>query len=177
MSRLNVITTKFGDSGKTNLVNRDVSKSSKIIECIGSIDEANSVIGVALDRLHEYVVDHKDLFHVIQNNLFDLGADVILGTSKINEEHIAFLEMKISSINQELPPLKSFIIPTGETSAMHQARSVVRRAERSFWRAITKSMPKYPGVYLNRLSDLLFVVCRAINHKHFSKNEEQWVRI
>jgi len=177
VSRLNIITTKFGDSGKTNLVNRNVSKASKIIECIGSIDEANSTIGVSVEALNEFIAEYKELLHTVQNNLFDLGADIILNSTKINAEHISFLEGKIDEINKTLPPLQSFILPIGKTAIMHQARSVVRRAERAFWRATAKSGHKFPGVYLNRLSDLLFVVCRAITHKHFQSSEEQWVRI
>lgn len=181
MSRLNAITTKYGDSGMTNLVYKDVHKSSDIIECIGSIDEANSTIGVALDRLSDFVQEYQDMFDTIQNNLFDLSADIILNTNKINKTHIEYLESEIHRINKALPALESFIIPTGDTSIMHQARSVVRRAERSFWKAVNNDTETEhvldPGVYLNRLSDLLFVVCRDINHKYFTSKEETWVRI
>ena len=176
MSRLNKIITKTGDSGMTNLVSRDVHKSNPIIECIGAIDEANSFIGHARNTLVSELSEFAAVLDSIQNNLFDLSADLICGTNKVNQEYIKILEEQANKANESLGPLTSFILPKGSSSSIHVARAVVRRAERAFW-AYAQDEKEYnsdPGVYLNRLSDLLFIICRVINQ---SEKEELWQRL
>lgn len=178
-SRLNVIVTRNGDNGVTDLVSRKVKKTSRIIDLIGCLDEANCAIGNALNQVPEMDRDHGEMFLVIQNNLFDLGADIISGKNKIEQANVEYLEEMASKINAKLPPLQSFVIPRGKTASIHLARAIVRRAERSFWRIKIKHMPslQQKGIYLNRLSDLLFIVARDINHRYTESEEEIWKRL
>jgi cob(I)alamin adenosyltransferase len=99
---------------------------------------------------------------MIQNNLFDLSADIICKSTKINDTNIAYLEDAIHTLNSALPPLTSFIIPN---SPIHYARTVVRRTERSFWNYHIEHQENstLPGKYLNRLSDLLFIIARDLH--------------
>jgi cob(I)alamin adenosyltransferase len=161
MVHLTRIYTKTGDEGQTSTaINERVEKSSPIIEAIGSVDEANSAIGMAT----EY---HNDIIDTIQSDLFDLGAELAgAPTIKISEERISYLENVIDDYNEYLEPLNSFVLPTGP---LHNARSVVRRAEREVWKVegINPNIPRY----LNRLSDLLFVMARY----HNRGNEKLWV--
>ena len=175
--KLDVITTKYGDKGKTNLVDIDVSKSDQIMELIGSIDEANAAIGFAMFA----VSTNLHILRKVQNSLFDLAADIISEAQgkknlQITEEQISELQDQINKINAQLPGLTSFVIPKGRSSPMHLARTIVRRAERCFWRYREERVDanELPGVYLNRLSDLLFVVCRYIHNR--IDEEELWVR-
>lgn len=161
MVHLTRIYTKTGDDGKTSTAtNERINKSSDLIEAIGAVDEANSAIGMAT----EY---HNDIMDRIQNDLFDLGAELAgAPTITISEERIVYLENVIDDYNQYLEPLHSFILPVGP---LHNARTVVRRAERQVWKleGININIPKY----LNRLSDLLFVMAR-----YYSKgNEKLWI--
>jgi cob(I)alamin adenosyltransferase len=155
------IYTKTGDDGKTSTAtNERIDKSSDLIEAIGAVDEANSAIGMATDF-------HNDIIDRIQSDLFDLGAELSgAPTITISEERITHLENIIDDYNQYLEPLHSFVLPTG---ALHNARTVVRRAERQVWKieGINANIAKY----LNRLSDLLFVMARY----HNKGNEKLWV--
>jgi len=155
------IYTKTGDDGKTSTAtNERIDKSSSLIEAIGAVDEANSAIGMAT----EY---HNDIIDRIQSDLFDLGAELSGATTiVISEERITYLENIIDDYNGYLEPLHSFVLPTG---AIHNARTVVRRAERQVWKieGINPNIAKY----LNRLSDLLFVMARY----HNKGNEKLWV--
>jgi cob(I)alamin adenosyltransferase len=168
--RLTRIYTKTGDDGGTSLANNlRTHKTSPIVEAIGAVDEANSAIGMAT----EY---YNDIIERVQNDLFDLGADLAGSKSMtISEDRITYLENVIDDYNSYLEPLNSFVLPTG---ALHNARTIVRRAERAVWMAIeihghnddyeiNKNIP----VYLNRLSDLLFVMARY----HNKDNEKLWV--
>ena len=161
MVHLTRIYTKTGDDGKTSTAtNERIDKSSDLIEAIGAVDEANSAIGMATDF-------HNDIMDRIQNDLFDLGAELSgAPTIVISEERIAHLENIIDDYNEYLEPLHSFVLPTG---ALHNARTVVRRAERQVWKieGINPNIAKY----LNRLSDLLFVMARY----HNKGNEKLWV--
>ena len=174
--RLSVITTKYGDNGKTNLVNEEVLKSDEVIELIGTIDEANACIGSAM----EAVPINLPILKTVQNSLFDLSADIIRerqeGERTVTIKHIQEIETIIKSLNEQLPPLTSFIIPKGRSAPMHLARTIVRRAERCFWRYSEERVlfDSTPGIYLNRLSDLLFVVCRYIHNR--ADQEELWVK-
>lgn len=161
MVHLTRIYTKTGDNGQTSTAtNERIHKSSDLIEAIGAVDEANSAIGMATDF-------HNDIIDRIQSDLFDLGAELSgAPTIVISEERITYLENIIDDYNEYLEPLRSFVLPTG---AMHNARTIVRRAERQVWKIedINPNIAKY----LNRLSDLLFVMARY----HNKGNEKLWV--
>jgi cob(I)alamin adenosyltransferase len=161
MVHLTRIYTKTGDDGKTSTAtNERIDKSSDLIEAIGAVDEANSAIGMATEF-------HNDIIDRIQNDLFDLGAELSgAPTIVISEAKITHLENIIDDYNEYLEPLHSFVLPTG---AIHNARTIVRRAERQVWKieGINPNIAKY----LNRLSDLLFVMARY----HNKGNEKLWV--
>lgn len=161
MVHLTKIYTKTGDDGTTSTAkNERVHKSSLLIEAIGTVDEANSAIGMAT----EY---HNDIIDRIQSDLFDLGAELAgAPTITISENRIKYLENVIDDYNEYLEPLHSFILPTGP---LHNARTIVRRAERSVWK-IDEINPNI-AKYLNRLSDLLFVMARY----HNKNNEKLWI--
>jgi cob(I)alamin adenosyltransferase len=161
MVHLTRIYTKTGDDGKTSTATNDrINKSSALIEAIGAVDEANSAIGLAT----EY---HNDIIDRIQNDLFDLGAELAgAPTITISENRITHLENIIDDYNEYLEPLNSFVLPTGP---LHNARTVVRRAEREVWRIEDPINPNI-AKYLNRLSDLLFVMARY----HNKGNEKLW---
>lgn len=162
MVHLTRIYTKTGDNGETSLANnKRVPKHSAEIEAIGAIDVANSAIGMC---------PHNATFDAIQNDLFDLGAELSgANTIKINEEKVNWLESAIDDINQYLQPLNSFVLPTGP---IHFARTMVRQAELKLWWS-QNYMEINPNImkYMNRLSDLLFVMARYYN----KENEKLWV--
>lgn len=169
MVKLNKIYTRTGDTGETSLVNGTrVSKHSRRPSAFGEIDEANSVIGLA--RLHSS--DHADdMLGRIQNDLFDLGADIATPESdkpalRITDEQVKRLEAEIDEMNASLDPLSSFILPGGsDVSAwLHLARTVVRRAERHMTELATEEVVNEAAMqYINRLSDHLFVLARHLN--------------
>ena len=167
MVKLNRIYTRTGDAGTTGLVDGSrVSKAEPVMIAIGDVDEANSAIGVALAALGRR--DPASRLLVIQNDLFDLGADIatpegIGGALRIVPEQVARLEAEIDAMNAGLSPLTSFILPGGDpaAAALHLARAIVRRAERS---AVAAGGLNAPALaYLNRLSDWLFVAAREVN--------------
>lgn len=166
MVKLNKIYTRTGDGGTTGLVDGSrVSKAAPLMAAIGDVDEANSAIGVARAALGPGEV--SSMLARIQNDLFDLGADLatpagIEGALRIAPAQIAWLEQRIDALNAALGPLTSFVLPAGEAAAaaLHLARSIVRRAERS---AVAAGAGAQPLAYLNRLSDLLFVSARFVN--------------
>jgi cob(I)alamin adenosyltransferase len=167
--KLNKIYTRTGDGGSAGLVDGSrVSKSSLRMTAIGEVDEANAAIGVAIASLGSGDVADKLL--AIQNDLFDLGADVatpgeVEGALRIVAPQVERLEREIDAMNADLPPLTSFILPSGSAgvAALHFARAVVRRAERAAV-ALNEFEPLNPHVlaYLNRLSDHLFVAARFV---------------
>jgi len=169
--KLNKIYTRTGDSGETGLVDGSrVAKCDPRMAAIGDVDEANSAIGVAL--LHVADEELRAMLARIQNELFDLGADLATPgedfapsemTLRIVAEQIDRLEREIDVMNEMLSPLRSFILPGGgEGSAyLHLARAVARRAERSAVAAAASlSLNPLALTYLNRLSDHLFVAAR-----------------
>lgn len=176
MVHLTRIYTKTGDDGTTSL--GDMSRTSKNdprLEAYATVDEANSSIGVVLstDELSE---DVRALLVRIQNDLFDVGADLCTPVSdapafeplRILESQIVFLEEKIDFYNESLEALRSFVLPSGTPAAahLHVARTVTRRAERCTWAAIHafgSGVNPLAAKYLNRLSDLLFVLARIAN--------------
>ena len=172
MVRLNRIYTKTGDSGDTGLADGSrIPKDHPLAQAIGDVDEANSAIGVAILHARE---EHVAMLRRIQNEMFDLGADLATPgedftpgemTLRITREQVERLEAEIDALNAELPPLTSFILPGGSpaVAALHMARAVVRRAERTAVQAAA-GVPLNPLAlaYLNRLSDHLFVLARAV---------------
>ncbi|MHA6724111.1 cob(I)yrinic acid a,c-diamide adenosyltransferase [Sphingomonas sp. RS2018] len=170
MVKLTKIYTRTGDAGTTGLVDGSrVSKADPRMAAIGDVDEANSAIGVALSSLTDDVVRAE--LGRIQNDLFDLGADLatpleIEGALRVTARQVERLEQAIDTLNADLAPLQSFILPAGDAgaAALHLARTVARRAERSVV-ACGESTPLSPEVaaYINRLSDYLFVAARYVN--------------
>ena len=169
MVKLNKIYTRTGDKGTAGLVDGSrVSKSSLRMTAIGEVDEANAAIGVAIALLKEGPISEQ--LREIQNDLFDLGADVatpgeIDGALRIVTSQVKRLESDIDLMNTGLAPLESFILPGGSAgvAALHLARAIVRRAERATV-ALNESEQLNPQLlaYLNRLSDHLFVTARHV---------------
>src|SRR5690242_9259827 len=165
-NRLTRIYTRTGDAGTTGLASgARVAKDAARIEAIGAVDELNSMLGVlAAESLPG---DLGERMAEIQNDLFDLGGELSLpGNALLGAAHVERLERELDRLNAALPPLKDFVLPAGSRSAAlaHVARAVCRRAER---RVVTlsrkqKIAPALPA-YLNRLSDLLFVLARELN--------------
>jgi cob(I)alamin adenosyltransferase len=167
-NRLSKIATRTGDDGTTGLGDgRRVSKDDARIEAIGDVDELNSSIGVLL--CEPMPSDVRTALTQIQNDLFDLGGELsIPGHSMIAESHLAQLDAWLEEYNGTLPALKEFILPGGSRAAAlaHVARTVCRRAERAIvalGRAETAGVNEAPRRYVNRLSDLLFVLARVLN--------------
>jgi cob(I)alamin adenosyltransferase len=165
-NRLSKIYTRTGDDGSTGLGNGSrVPKDSARVEAYGTVDELNSVIGVllALPALPQEVTN---CLTEVQHELFDLGGELCIpGHQLIRAEQVARLEHTLDAFNEGLPPLKEFILPGGgpAAAACHLARTVARRAERRAW-TLARNERINPEVlkYLNRLSDLLFVVARVL---------------
>jgi len=171
MVKLNKIYTRTGDDGTSGLVDGSrVSKSSAIMAAIGDVDEVNSVMGVAA-AIAEGAM--RDRLTTIQNDLFDLGADIATLSDPVGWEalrivpkQIERLEGEIDAMNATIAPLNSFVLPGGSqlAAALHVARATARRAERSAVAAHAEHPLNAPALeYLNRLSDWLFVAARAAN--------------
>ena len=180
MVKLNKIYTRTGDDGTTGLVDGSRSpKHAARIEAIGAVDEANSALGLAicaLDAGHDGVAALRR----VQNDLFDLGADLATPKGALDGEgfepgemvlrivggQVDWIERAIDTANEDLEPLTSFILPGGSEAAarLHVARASVRKAERAMT-ALAELEPVNPAAlhYINRLSDLLFVLARAAN--------------
>ena len=195
------IYTKTGDQGETGMLGGiRVSKSSIAIDVTGELDETNSLLGVVASQFNETLCnqtptlpDVLSKIHQIQNDLFDLGSRVSACLSDSGRavdflpERAELLEQWIDQLEADLPPLTAFILPGGSPagSFLHQTRAVSRRAERNFVRLTATDLPwpdngSDPGqrlstelVYLNRLSDLLFVMARYVNHQ-IGFEESQW---
>ena len=168
-NRLSRIYTRTGDDGTTGLGDGTrVRKDNARVEAYGTVDEANSAIGMVLavaglpDAVARCLIE-------IQHDLFDLGGELCIpGTQVIKAERVAQLEQVLDGFNDPLPALKDFILPGGgpAAAACHLARTIVRRAERRVWtladsEKVNVEVPRY----LNRLSDLLFVAARVVNHR------------
>lgn len=175
------IYTKTGDLGKTSLVTgKRVDKFHPRIECYGTIDELNSILGIASAHLQSK--EDKELTAQIQNQLFNLGSLIASDSPtqqkklpQITDKHIQNLEKKIDAFTEKLPPLRNFILPGGSTgsSFLHLARCVCRRAERLAFQLNKKSkINKAHLIYLNRLSDFLFVFARFVNHRELIADVE-----
>ena len=172
MVKLNKIYTKTGDKGSTLLGNgKRVGKNSLRVDAYGSVDEANATIGLSILRTNLKI---KKILQVIQNDLFDLGADLCVPDKKklkklsITKDRVEFIEKNIDNFNKKLSSLNSFILPGGSESStyLHIARTVTRRAERKVVALSEKEkINPITIIYLNRLSDLLFVLARYTNNK------------
>lgn len=173
MVKLNRIYTRTGDAGSAGLVDGSrVSKASLRMAAIGDVDEANAAIGCAISALELGTL--RERLVTIQNDMFDLGADIatpasIEGALRIIVPQVERLELEIDDMNRDLAPLTSFILPSGPAgvSALHLARAVVRRAERAAV-ALNEREPLNPQLlaFLNRLSDHLFVAARYLAAKN-----------
>ncbi len=178
MVTLNRIYTRTGDDGSTALGSGErVSKTARRVEAYGTVDETNATIGLARTLLDAGEGVMQERLARIQNDLFDLGADLCVPESgdqadkprlRITDAHVDRLEAEIDALNAELNPLRSFVLPGGRPAAaqLHVARTVSRRAEREIIRLADE-----PGEmigasaikYINRLSDFLFVAARYVN--------------
>ena len=178
MVRLNRIYTRTGDDGTTALAGGERRQKSDLrVEAYGTVDETNAAIGVARCALGDDAAGLDPVLARIQNDLFDLGADLAPpadaargdGALRIVQSQVERLEADIDRLNENLAPLKSFVLPGGTpaAAALHLARTISRRAER-----LMVALAATPGEsvdapamrYVNRLSDLLFVASRAANH-------------
>ena len=173
-NRLSKIYTRTGDEGTTGLGDGTrVPKDSPRVEAYGTVDECNSAVGMVL-AVPGIPADIRDILTQVQHDLFDLGGELCIpGHRAILDRHVDRLEAAIDTFNATLPPLKEFILPGGgqAAAACHLARTVARRAERRVW-ALARTEQVAPEVpqYLNRLSDLLFVVARVLaRHEHGSE--------
>jgi len=180
-NRLSKIVTKTGDRGTTGLADGSrVAKHSARIEAIGTLDELNSFVGLFIAELPS---DNElsAIFARVQNDLFDVGGELAMSTSEsqvqvLTEEHAARLEKVLEELNEQLPPLKNFILPGGSRllASCHLVRSIARRAERDFSRlAAAEPVNRHSQVYLNRLSDLAFVSARWLA-RELQINEVLW---
>ena len=172
-NRIDRVTTRTGDGGETSLADgRRHAKHDAKIELVGALDSANSAIGVLAV---ETEAPHAETLQDIQSRLFDAGAVVATGRSDADWRVLAAaLDEEIETMNAQLPPLKEFILPGGgrAAAAAHVARTAVRTAERAWWRAAHEedALAKADvGVYLNRLSDYLFVLARTV-----ATSERHW---
>jgi cob(I)alamin adenosyltransferase len=176
-NRLSKIYTRTGDDGTTGLGDGSrVPKDSARVEAYGTVDELNSCIGVLLvdkslpDKVRACLTE-------VQHELFDMGGELCIpGHQAIVAQQVARLEQELDEFNEALPPLKEFILPGGGpgASACHVARAVARRAERRVWTlARTETVGPEVMKYLNRLSDLLFVLARVMA-RHEQGTEVLW---
>ncbi len=184
MVKLDKIYTRGGDMGETSLGNgARVPKSAARVTAYGEVDEANAVVGLV--RLHTAGPEDAVLAR-IQNDLFDIGADLCVPivedpqhpVLRVTQNQVDWLEAQIDTFNAQLASLSSFILPGGTPAAafLHQARTVVRRAERQVVHLLAspdEAVNRLVLVYLNRLSDLLFVLSRTLNGQ--GANDILWV--
>ncbi len=165
-NRLSKIYTRTGDDGTTGLGDGSrVNKDSLRVDAMGDVDELNSVIGLMITEGVPYILQEQ--LTQIQHDLFNLGGEICIpGYVILQTERIEDLEEAIDTLNDDLEPLKEFILPGGTKAAAycHLARTVCRRAERKLIELHrTEKVTEISLQYLNRLSDLLFVMCRMIN--------------
>jgi cob(I)alamin adenosyltransferase len=190
--RITKVYTRAGDKGFTKLVGgKKVPKDAARIEAYGTIDELNSVLGLARvfnDELKNRLPAAQrldEIFRRLQNELFDLGSELATppdfsyeGMYHVGESEVKALEQLIDESQKDLAPLNSFILPGGGkvSGFLHQARTVCRRAEREVFRlSHEEAIGEWPLKYVNRLSDLLFVLSRWVS-KHLDEPEYLWER-
>jgi cob(I)alamin adenosyltransferase len=176
-NRLSRIYTRTGDDGTTGLGDGTrVAKDSPRVEAFGTVDELNSAIGVLL-AIPDLPPAVSAALTEVQHELFDLGGELCIpGHRAITAEHVTRLESSLDEFNDALPPLKEFILPGGgpAAAACHMARAIARRAERRVWTlSRTEAVSPEATKYLNRLSDLLFVLARVLA-RHERGTEVLW---
>src|SRR5262245_37497707 len=167
-NRLTRIYTRTGDGGTTGLADGSrVAKNAPRIEAMGAVDEVNSALGVLLAE--PLPKDVRECLTGVQHDLFDLGGELAIpGHAIMSAAHVRRLEMLLDGFNAKLPPLKDFVLPGGTRAAgcAHVARASCRRAERCLVAlASADTAPPFAVSYLNRLSDLLFVLARVLNRR------------
>ena len=165
-NRLSKIATRTGDDGSTGLGDGSrIAKDSARIDALGDVDELNSYIGVLLCEAMPDAL--RDELVTIQHDLFDLGGELCIpGYQMIQDAHVARLDGLLEKYNADLPPLSEFILPAGSRAASiaHLCRTVCRRAERSIVSlGRAENINEHPRQYVNRLSDLMFVLSRVLN--------------
>ena len=190
--RITRVYTRRGDRGETDLVGGErVAKDGPRIDAYGSVDELNAAVGVARAfNAHEIkrspaCRELDGILKQLQNELFDLGSELATppavfrpGMFRVGPEHVKALETRMDLCQQELKPLASFVLPGGGrvSALLHVARTVCRRAERDVLRLMRREdIGEWPLAYLNRLSDLLFVLSRWIGHQ-LGEQEYLWQR-
>ncbi|MEE4022556.1 cob(I)yrinic acid a,c-diamide adenosyltransferase [Gordonia sp. PKS22-38] len=183
------IYTRTGDDGTTGLSDFSrVPKTDVRVAAYADCDEANAVIGVALALGDDVPAGIADVLETVQNDLFDAGADLSTPVVenpeypplRIEQDYIDALEAWCDEFGADLPSLDSFILPGGSglSALLHQARTVARRAERSAWAAVDAdpdATSVLPARYLNRLSDLLFILARVANRPPLGDGDVKWV--
>lgn len=167
-NRLSKIYTRTGDAGTTGLGDGTrVAKNHLRVQAMGDVDELNAVIGVLLTETMSQPV--MDVMTRIQHDLFDLGGELCMpGYQMVKPERVSALEQTLDAWNESLAPLKEFILPGGSKAAAycHLARTVCRRAERTMHTLnAQEQLTEVSQQYINRLSDLLFVLCRILNQE------------
>ena len=178
-NQLSKIITRTGDEGTTGLGDGSrVAKDSPRIEAIGTVDELNSAVGL-LGTLPGLPQEVSRLLLRVQHDLFDLGGELAVpGYNVLTDAHVAALEEAVEQFNAQLPPLKEFILPGGSEAAArcHLARTIARRAERRCWALANAENKRGTAlIYLNRLSDALFVLARYLA-RHDGGREVLWDR-
>jgi cob(I)alamin adenosyltransferase len=190
--RITKVYTRTGDKGETGLVGgKRVPKDTPRIEAYGTIDELNSIVGIARAFNQERLSDSEahqfmdTVLRQIQDELFDLGSELATppeffreGMYRVGEREVKRLEQIMDECQQDLEPLRSFVLPGGGRigSYLHQCRTVCRRAEREILRlSHVEQVSHWPLTYINRLSDLFFVLARWIS-KHTGEEEYLWQR-
>ncbi len=174
-NRLTKIYTRTGDTGETGKADGTrLSKDDILIHAQGDIDELNSFIGLLASKVDDSLL--SELINKIQHDLFDMGAELSISQQYITAADVSFLEQQLDHYNADLPPLKEFILPGGgEAAALcHVARAVCRRVERNL---VTLHKKQQAGAemlaYINRLSDLLFVLARVLT-RNAGEKEVYW---
>ena len=173
-TRINRVVTRTGDSGTTSLADGErLGKDDARIEALGAVDELNAALGV----LVTHSAAHRELVTECQQRLFDLGAELAMpGHSALVSDDVLALEAQLKTLNDALPPLQEFVLPGGSEAGAwcHYCRTVARRAERALV-AANQISPVSPASlqWLNRLSDLLFVLARLLN-REAGVNETLW---
>jgi cob(I)alamin adenosyltransferase len=173
-NRLTKIYTRTGDDGSTGMADGSrVAKDDLILQAIGEVDELNSQLAVLVCHAPD---DFGAVIRAIQNELFNVGAELSMGQAMIGQEHVYALENSLDEMNKNLTPLKEFILPGGGLAASycHVARAVCRRVERSLVSLHKQNeLNSHLLAYVNRLSDYLFVLARAVS-KHEGMDEVYW---
>ena len=173
-NRLTKIYTRTGDDGTTGMADGSrIEKDDLLVQAIGEVDELNSQLAVLACHATE---SFTGSIKTIQNELFNVGAELSMSVAMVKQEHIDWLEQSLDELNRDLTPLKEFILPGGGLAASHchVARAICRRAERTLVSLDKqKALNKHLKAYINRLSDYLFVLARAIS-KQEGASEVYW---